>query len=92
MTHRLKRAKESLRQARDFAAGTLIGAGFATPVFAAAEVTRDEWTTLGLLTSIVLLGAGLLLRIRTHAKPTASARAPEPEDSIGRYRPHIYRP
>ena len=92
MTHRLKRAKESLRQARDFAAGTLIGAGFATPVFAAAEVTRDEWTTLGLLTSIVLLGVGLLLRIRTHAKPTASARVQEPEDSIGRYRPHIYRP
>jgi hypothetical protein len=92
MTHRLKRARESLRQTRNFAAGTLIGAGVATPVLAAAEVTRDEWTTLGLLISIILLSVGLLLQVRTRAKPTARARAPEPEDGIGRYRLQICRP
>jgi hypothetical protein len=90
MTRRLKKAEESLRQARNFVAGILIGAAVATPVFAAAEITRDDWTTLGLLVSVILLGAGLLLQVRTRAKPTASA--PEPEDCIGRYRPQIYRP
>jgi hypothetical protein len=92
MTHRLKRAKESLRQARNFAAGILIGAGFATPVFAAADITRDDWTTLVLLGSVVLLGVGLLLRIRAHTKsPVAPAFVDSP-DSIGHYRPQIYRP
>ena len=91
MTHRLRKINESLRQARNFAAGTLIGAGFATPVFAAADITRDDWVTLGLLASVILLGVGLLLRIRTHTKP-AGAPAPDPEDCIGHYRPQIYRP
>jgi len=95
MSHRLKRARESLRQARNFAAGVLIGTGFATPVFAAAEITRDDWTRLGLLASVTLLGIGLLMRTRTRAnKPKAGVQthAPDPEDSIGRYRPQIYRP
>ena len=92
MTHRVEKAKESLRQARNFAAGTLIGAGFATPVFAAAEITRDEWTTLLLLSSVVLLGVGLLLRIRARSKSPAVVAVPDPQDCIGRYRPQIYRP
>ena len=94
MTHRLKRASESLRRTRNFAAGILIGTAFVTPVFAATDITADDWTTLLLLGSIALLGVGLLLRIRVRSKPT-TLRTLEPQDlhdSIGQYRPHVYRP
>jgi hypothetical protein len=74
-------------------AGVLIGSGFVTPVFAAAEVSRDEWITLLLLASVVLLGVGLLLRIRAHTQThPAPLPVPDLEDSIGRFRPQIYRP
>jgi hypothetical protein len=63
-----------------------------TPVFAATEITRDDWTTLLLLASVVLLGVGLLLRIRARGKPLAVVAAADPQDGIGRYRPQIYRP
>ena len=92
MTHRLKRANESLRRARNVVAGVLIGSAFVTPVFAAAEITRDDWTTLLLLGSVVLLGVGLLLRIRVRGKSLVVVAAPDPQDCIGRYRPQIYRP
>ena len=93
MTHGLRRARESLRRTRNFAAGILIGAAFVTPVFAASNVTGDDWTTVLLLGSVALLGIGLLLRIRVRQKtPTTMVRAPDPQDSIGQYRPQIYRP
>ena len=70
-----------------------MGTGFVTPVFAAAEVTPNEWTTLLLLASVVLLGVGLLLRIRAHGgKSPQVVPAPDSQDGIGRYRPQIYRP
>jgi hypothetical protein len=95
MTHSLKRARESLRQTRNFVAGILIGAAFVTPVFAATDITLDDWTTLLLLGSVALLGIGFLLRIRAHSKtPTAThASAPQDlDDCIGQYRPQVYRP
>ena len=94
MTHRLKKAQESLRRTRNFVAGTLIGSAFVTPVFAAADATLSDWSTLLMLGSLVLLGAGLLLRMRIrHA--AAAPRAPQTQDmyeGIGRYRTNVYRP
>jgi hypothetical protein len=94
MTHRLKKAQQSLRRTRNFVAGTLIGSAFVTPVFAAADTTLNDWSMLLMLGSVVLLGTGLLLRIRTrHAAGTS--RVPEVQDlheSIGQYRPNVFRP
>jgi len=94
MTHRLKKAQESLRRTRNFLAGILIGAAFVTPVFAAADTTLSDWSMLLLLGSVVLLGTGLLLRIRIrHA--AGALRVPQAQDlheSIGQYRPNIFRP
>ena len=94
MTHRLKKTRESLRRTRNFVAGTLIGSAFVTPVFAAADTTLNDWSMLLMLGSVILLGAGLLLRVRSrHA--AAAPRAPHPEDlyeSIGQYRPNVFRP
>jgi len=92
MTHRLRKANESLRRARNVVAGILIGTAFVTPVFAAAEITRNDWTTLVLLGSVVLLGVGLLLRIRAHTKSPVAPTFVDSPDSIGHYRPQIYRP
>jgi hypothetical protein len=99
MTNRARRRRATLRHWRNFATGLLIGILIQAPVFAATElvppdcsarVAHGDWSTLLLIGSVVLLGAGLLLRFRTHH------HAPPPpvdaEDSIGRYRPHIYRP
>jgi cytochrome c biogenesis protein CcdA len=94
MTHRLKKARESLRRTRNFAAGTLIGSAFVTPVFAAADTTLNDWSTLLMLGSVILLAAGLLLRMRIrHA--AAAPRAPQTLDlheSIGQYRANVFRP
>jgi len=95
MTHRLKRARETLKGTRSFVAGVLIGTAFVTPVFAATEITRDDWTTLGLVASIALLAIGLLLRIRVRHGTHGTVPAPDRQDlhdSIGQYRPQIYRP
>jgi hypothetical protein len=94
MTHRLRRAQESLRQTRNFVAGTLIGSAFVTPVFAAADTTLNDWSMLLLLGSVLLLGTGLLLRIRIHHRAGAP-RVPQAQDlheSIGQYRPNVFRP
>jgi len=94
MTHRMKKAKESLRQARNFVAGTLIGTAFVTPVFAAADVTLNDWSTLLLVASVVLLSSGLLLRIRIRHNAAAKLRAPAQDfrEHIGEYRPNVFRP
>ena len=65
MTHRRKKAQESLRRTRNFVAGTLIGSAFVTPVFAAADTTLSDWSVLLMLGSVILLGTGLLLRVRS---------------------------
>ena len=94
MTHRLKKTRESLRRTRNFVAGTLIGSAFVTPVFAAADTTLNDWSMLLMLGSVILLGAGLLLRIRIrHA--AGAPRVPQAQDlheSIGQYRPNVFRP
>jgi hypothetical protein len=99
MTNRARQRKETLRHWRNFATGLLIGVLIWTPVLAATEFTptawsarlaHGDWSTLVLIGSIVLLGAGLLLRFRAHCH--APAPPVESKDSIGHYRPQIYRP
>ena len=90
-------AKESLRSTRTFVAGVLIGSAFVTPVFAGADMSVNDWSTLLLVGSVVLLGAGLLLRIRFHSKAatTPTPRVPQAQDlheSIGQHRPNVFRP
>jgi hypothetical protein len=102
MTHREQKTRESLRHWRNFATGLLIGTAVQTPVFAAtgnlipdqwsATLVHGDWTTLLLVASVVLLGVGLLLRIRAHDRTPRAPVDPDPQDSIGRYRPQVYRP
>ncbi|HEX8012166.1 MAG TPA: hypothetical protein VF814_14730 [Casimicrobiaceae bacterium] len=100
MTRRQERRRESLRGARNFAAGALIGTSFVTPVFAAVEANlSNDWSTLLLIGSILLLGTGLLLRIRSRAKAPPTPRVPQAQDahdsiddSIDQYRPRVFRP
>jgi hypothetical protein len=103
MTYRAQRTKETLRHWRNFATGMLIGSAVWAPVYAAtandsipsdwsARLAHGDWTTLLLVGSIVLLGIGVLLRIRAHDNTPRAQPAPDPQDSIGRYRPQIYRP
>ena len=92
MTHRAKKAKDALLHWRNFVAGTLIGTAMVTPVFAATDLAHSDWTTLLMVGSVVLLGIGVLLRIRARDLAPKAQPAPNPQDSIGRYRPHIYRP
>ena len=92
MTHRARKARDALLHWRNFAAGTLIGSAMVTPVFAASDLTQSDWTTLLLVGSVVLLGIGVLLRIRAGDQTPKALPLPDPQDSIGRYRPHIYRP
>jgi hypothetical protein len=92
MTHRLKKAQESLRRTQNFVAGTLIGSAFVTPVFAAADSTLNDWSVLLLLGSVVLLGTGLLLRIRIRHRATGVPQAQDLHESIGQYRPNVFRP
>jgi cytochrome c biogenesis protein CcdA len=94
MTRRLKKAQESLRRTRNFVAGTLIGSAFVTPVFAAADTTLNDWSVLLMLGSVILLATGLLLRIRIR-HTSAAPHAPQAQDlheSIGQYRPNVFRP
>jgi len=92
MTHRAKKARDALIHWRNFAAGTLIGTAMVTPVFAATDLAHSDWTALLLVGSVVLLGIGVLLRIRTRDGSPKALPLPDRQDSIGRYRPQIYRP
>jgi hypothetical protein len=101
MTHRARKARESLLHWRNFATGLLIGSAIQTPVYAATDIiptdwgarlAHGDWTTLLLVGSVVLLSIGLLLRIRVHGHAPEAAPSPDPQDSIDRYRPQIYRP
>ena len=99
MTARARQRRATLRHWLNFAMGLAIGVVVWTPVLAATELipsglstrlAHGDWSTLVLIASVVLLGAGLLLRFRArdHAAPPVA----EPEDAIGRYRPQITRP
>lgn len=106
MTHRARKARESLLHWRNFATGLVIGSVIQAPVYAAtdyipndwsARLPQGDWTTLLLVGSVVLLGVGLLLRIRARdhspkTAPSAGTQDAIDHDSIGRYRPQIYRP
>ena len=85
---------------RSLAASLLIGAGIAAPAFASAglpaDLTVDEWRMLLLIGFVVLLGIGVLLRIRQKrlppipvwpvtTQPTRSTRY-----HIGEDRPNAY--
>jgi hypothetical protein len=90
MTRKLNKVKESVRQARDFAAGMLIGSVAVTPVFAATtDLAFDDLRTPILVGSLALLLVGLLLKAMRGKK---SGPAPEPveskefSDGIGQYR------
>ena len=92
MTRKLNKVKESLRQARDFAAGMLIGSVAVTPVFAAAtDLTFDDLRTPILVGSLALLLVGLLLKAM-RGKKAEVGPAPEPvgpqefSEGIGQYR------
>ena len=95
MTRKLNKVKESLRQARDFAAGMLIGSVAVTPVFAATtDLTFDDFRTPILVGSLALLLVGLLLKAM-RAKKTGPAPEPvgpkEFSEGIGQYRLHLGR-
>ena len=86
MTRKLNKVKESLRQARNFAAGMLIGSASITPVFA-ADVTIDSLRMPILLGSFALLIVGLLLKAkRRKDAPHEPSTPAEFNEGIGRYR------
>ena len=94
MKRPLRTAADALRRSRSFAVGLLIGTGLVSPVFAAPEITTDEWTTLLLLGSIALLGIGLLVKAR-HGRATTTSANPQPApqqhaSGIAQYRPQTY--
>jgi hypothetical protein len=99
MTARARQRRVALRHWLNFAMGLAIGVVVWTPVLAATELipsawsarlAHGDWSTFVLTASVILLGAGLLLRFR--ARDRAAPPVTEPEDAIGRYRPQITRP
>ncbi|HET9764780.1 MAG TPA: hypothetical protein VFR50_14760 [Casimicrobiaceae bacterium] len=99
MTNRARRRRAALRDWRNFLTGALIGIAVQTPVFAATHVefNPSEWTqrlqhgdplALGIAGAIVFVIAAVAVALGTLARRHASkATAPDPENSIGRYRP-----
>jgi hypothetical protein len=93
MSRRLRKARESLREARNFAMGILIGSAMVTPVFAATDIAIDDLTTPVLVGSLVLLVIGLVLKAkRDRPADKTAARPPQPvapkgfSEGIGQYR------
>jgi len=94
MIRKLNKVKESLRRARDFIAGLVIGSAAVTPVFAAAtDVTIDDLRMPVLIGSIVLLLAGVVLKAtrRKTVQPPQPAVSKEFSEGIGQYRLHLGR-
>ena len=99
MTNRTRRRRDALRDWRNFLTGTLIGAAVQTPVFAATHVefNPSDWTqrlehgdpmALGIAGAVVFVVAALAVAVGTLARRRATkATPPDPENSIGRYRP-----
>jgi hypothetical protein len=91
MSRRLRKARESLRHARNFATGVLIGSAMVTPVFAATDIAIDDVTKPLLIGSLVLLVIGLVLKVRrdkTVAHPSQPGGDKEKgfSEGIGQYR------
>ena len=100
MSRVLDATRQTPGRARDFAVGLLLAAGVATPAFAATflttELTTDDWRTLLLVGFVVLLGVGLLLKMRRKRPPALPAWSSPTEATrynrytIGQDRPNAY--
>ena len=106
MNPALRTARHNLRRTRNLVAGLLIGAGAATPVFAANAfadeladvvganaIASDQWTMLLLAVSVVLLGVGLLLKLRQKqhaAQPPIPPAAEQYRYTLEQDRPQTY--
>ena len=93
MSRLLNQARQTCRRSRNFAIGLLIGAGVATPAFAATELTTDDWRTLSLTGFVVLLGVGLVLKVRQKRLPKLPvwpAPTGPSRHTIGEDRPNAY--
>ena len=89
MSRRLRKARDSLRQARNFATGLLIGSAMVTPVFAATDIVIEDLSRPVLIGSLVLLVIGLALkqwRSKTVAQSPQPAAPKEFSEGIGQYR------
>ena len=98
MTNRMRRRRATLRAWRDFLAGSLIGTAAQTPVFAATRSDfPEDWTqrlahgdplAIGIAGAIVVVVAAIAVALATLARRRAAkVPPPDPENSIGRYRP-----
>jgi hypothetical protein len=89
MSQSLRKARESLRQARSLAPGVLIGSAIATPAFAAADIVLDDLQLPILIGSLVLLVIGLTVKAVQRRKTASAAPAARQQtfsEGIGRYR------
>jgi hypothetical protein len=99
MTNRARRRRAALRDWRNFLTGALIGTAVQTPVFATTNVdfNPSEWTqrlthgdpmAIGIAGAAVIVIAAVAVTLGIVARRRASkAPVPDPENSIGRYRP-----
>ena len=85
MKNRLARLRNlpSLRQAGAFTAGTLIGAAFWTPVFAASSDQAQDWKLIGIVISAVLLVLAVGLKWWASSGSAPRYRMPRSFDSAG---------
>ena len=98
MTNRMRKRRATLRAWRDFLAGSLIGITVQTPVFAATRFDfPTDWTerlthgdpmAIGVTGGIVVAIAAIAVALGSLSRRRATkAPPPDPENSIGRYRP-----
>lgn len=90
MSRQRTNAKALLRQTGIFAAATLIGSTIATPVFAATDITIDDFTKPVLFGSLALLVIALAARAKRGKKALPADRT-DFNEGIGRYRPQLGR-
>jgi hypothetical protein len=85
MKKRLARLRNlpSSRQAGAFTAGTLIGAAFWTPVFAASSDQAQDWKLIGIVIAAVLLVLAVALKSWAGSSPAPRYRMPRSFDSHG---------
>ena len=96
MSRRLRKARDALWHARNFATGLLIGSAIVTPVFAATDIAIEDLSQPVLIGSLVLLVIGVALkaadmrREKTTARPPNTEQPPKPSkefsEGIGQYR------
>jgi len=97
MTSRMRRKREALRHWGHFMVGILIGSMIWTPVLAATDFMPDprdwtnrlvhgDWVAIAVTSAILLAIVGVAVGFLTRNRALKSS-APDPENSIGRYRP-----